>query len=263
MDEVNLTPGFEAYDAGNFPKAIDEWSKELKAHPDDAALNDALRDAYQLVGDYRRALPFMQRVHEHDKSEVPDHPGQWLAMSVAHWCLGERAEAIDYAYALCLGQEKRTINMAPDQALGATFPMFLYYYAVTAGDEDNIAYAVSRLEALNRKYAKHPEHYYIYPKQTLKQILGELSFEDALEGATELRDLNLALETVPRGRHKYEDLGTALFFDGVIGRARGDEAACKARMQQVFDLGWKTDTYCWQLARHEVAPVDAKLSRSS
>lgn len=255
MAKVNVAPGFEAYDAGDFSKAIDLWSKELALHPNNDALNDGLSKAHQGFGTYRNALPFLNKVHDHQKSEVPDHPGQWLAMSVAHWCLGERLEAIDYAYALCLGQEKRTINMAPDQALGATFPMFLYYYAVTAGDEDNIAYAISRLEALNRKYAMHPEHYYIYPKQSLKQILGELSFEDALEGATELRDLDIALQTVPRGRHKYSHLGTALFFDGVVSRARGDEAACKARLQQVFDLGWKTDTYCWQLARHEVAPV--------
>lgn len=88
--------------------------------------------------------------------------------------------------------------------------------------------------------------------QTVKQILGELSFGDVLEGATKERSLPAAYEAAKSSRLVLGQLGIALFHDGGLMRASGDEAGCMERMQQVFDLGYQTESIRWQLARHEV-----------
>jgi len=227
------------------------FEQELSLAPDDIASADGLSKALQGTGNYRRALPLLERVHSYQKASNPDAPGQLLALSCAHWCQDDRHKALELVRELCAGMLDGSTSMAPDQAGGATFGLVLHYMAVTAEDEGNRNYALDYLRKLNVKYNKRPT-LFRYPVQTVKQILGELSFGDVLEGATKERSLPAAYEAAKSSRLVLGELGIGLFHDGALLRASGDEASCMERMQQVFDLGYQTESIRWQLARHEV-----------
>lgn len=236
--------------AGRFDEAIDAYRLELADDPTDIGAVDGLSHAYREEGLFGAAIPLMERVHEHQKRN-PDHPGQHLYLAVAHWCLEDRARAIELARGLCAAIQDGSVSIAPDLAGGATFGLVLHYMALTAGDEANLDYALRYLKKLNTKYDKRPTMFR-YPVATVKQLLGEVSFEEALESATGERDPTAAHRAAQGDRSILLRLGTALFHDGAISRANGDETACKARMQEVFDLGYRTESVCWYFARHEV-----------
>ena len=141
--------------------------------------------------------------------------------------------------------------MAPDHAGGATFGLILHFMAVTAGDSAARDAALKFLQKLNVKFDKRPT-LFRYPVATVKQLPGEAPFEDALASATGARNLAAAHHAANSKRLTMPALGQVLFHDGAIRRASGDEAGCKARMQEVFALGYQTDAVCWYLARHEV-----------
>lgn len=237
--------------AGRFDEAITAYQAELAANPGNGGTISGLAHAYMGAGRYEEAIPWEWRVHERSKARNPDTPGELLYLSCAYWCLEDRGHAIELAHKLCAGILDRSISMAPDQAGGATFGLVLHYMAVTAEDEPNRNYSLDYLRQLNVKYDKRPKSFF-YPMQTVKQVLGELSFEDALEGATKERSLPTAYEAAKTSRLVLSELGIALFHDGALRRSLGNETDCMERMQQVFDLGYQTESIRWQLARHEV-----------
>jgi tetratricopeptide (TPR) repeat protein len=236
---------------GRFEEAIVAYQKLLEIKSGDLGSMDGLASALMGAGRFKEAIPPMLRVHEADKAEIPDHPGQHLYLATAYWCLEDRARAIELARGLCAGILDRTVNMAPDFAGGATFGLVLHYMAMTAADDANRDYALRYLQKLNVKFNKRPTLFH-YPVATVKQLLGELSFEDALESAAGTRDLEAAFRAAGGNRSVMLRLGIVLFHDGAIHRANGDEAGCKRRMKEVFHLGYKTDSVRWYLARHEV-----------
>jgi tetratricopeptide (TPR) repeat protein len=237
--------------AGHFEEAIAAYQRELDINGDDAGSVAGLASAYMGAGLYREAIPLKWRLHELDKVETPDHPGQHLYISCAHWCLDEWERAIELAYGLCAGILNRSIGMAPDLAGGATFGLILHYMGITAKQTVIAEYAVEYLRKLNVRYDRQPVRYQ-FPKHIVKQILGQMSFEDALEGATKHRTLDGALKAAVKDRSKKMNLGEALFHDGLLRRVQGDEAGCLTRMKEVFNLGYQTEPIHWYIARHEV-----------
>lgn len=237
--------------SGRFVEAIEAYRKALAINPDDLGSLSGLASALMGAGEYEEAIPLKLRLHKADKAEVPDHPGQHLYLAVAYWCLEDRARAIELVHGLCAAILDRSVSMAPDLAGGATFGLVLHYMAVTAGDEENRDYALRYLKKLNVKYDKRPTMFR-YPVATVKQLLGEVSFDDALASATGEHDLVAAHRAANGNRSTMLALGQVLFHDGAICRANGDDAGCNARMQEVFDLGYQTESVCWYLARHEV-----------
>lgn len=236
--------------AGRFDEAVPAYLEELAYDGQDISAIAGLASAYMGLGNYRSAIPLMQRVHESNKRNL-DHPGQHLYLAIAYWCLDDRDHAIKLVFGLCASILNRTVSMAPDSAGGATFGLILQYMAVTMNDSAKLDYALRYLKKLNVKYDKTPRRYR-YPVATVKQLLGELSFEDALESATGERDLKAGYRAADKNRSIKLDIGEVLFHDGALRRANGDEVGCKTRMQEVFALGYRTEPVRWYLARHEV-----------
>ncbi|MBP2161595.1 MULTISPECIES: lipopolysaccharide assembly protein LapB [Asticcacaulis] len=237
---------------GRFSEAIDAFRCKLTNEPDDIAWVDGLAKSYCEVGDFVAALPFLEHVHNYQKAKNPDSPGQQLQLSCAYWCLDDRARAIALTRELCASILDRSINMAPDQAGGATFGLILHYMSATTGDVDNYEYALDYLRKLNIKYDKRPTQFR-YPVLTVKQVLGEVSFEDVLEGVTNERTLAAALRATVTSRLVKSELGIALFHDGTLQRITDNEIGCRKRMSQVFELGYQTESIRWYLARNEIA----------
>jgi tetratricopeptide (TPR) repeat protein len=236
--------------SGRFDEAIAAYRQALAINPDDLGSLDGLASALMNAGQYEEAIPLKMRLHECDKAENAGHPGQHLYLAAAYWCLEDRARAIEFAHGLCAAILDSSVTMAPDHAGGATFGLFLHYMAVTAGDNVNRDYALNFLQKLNVRYDKRPSMFR-YPVATVKQLLGEASFEEALVSATGEHNLAAAYHKANESRSVMLRLGTALFHDGAIRRSNGDESACITRMQQVFALGYQTEPLCWSLSRHE------------
>lgn len=247
-----LMNALDFFKSGRFDKAIEAYQVRLADNPEDHPAASGLAHSLMGAGLYQDALPWEWRVHEREKRKIPDGPGEHLNLSCAYWCLGDRAHAMELVRGLCAGIMDRSINMAPDQAGGATYGLVLHYMALFAGDREKQEYALNCLQKLNEKYDKRPT-LFRYPVQTVKQLLGEVTFEDALEGATKERNLAAARQVAEGNRSVKLALGVVLFHDGVLHRVRGDEAGCVDRMKQVFDLGYQTETTRWYLARHEVS----------
>ena len=176
---------YELLKAGRFAEAIETYRSELASDPANLGLKDGLATAYMEAGRYEEAIPLKLVLHEVDKAEVSDHAGQHLYLAVAYWCLENQARAIELVRGLCAAILDGSVSMAPDHAGGATFGLILHYMALTAGDDGNRHYALRYLRKLNAKYDKRPT-LFRYPKQTVKQVLGESAFEDALEGASSM-----------------------------------------------------------------------------
>ena len=237
--------------AGRFEEAIRAYRELIVVEPNDIAWIDGLAKSYCGIGDYTAAIPLLFQVDSCQKKNTPDAPGQQLQIGAAYWCLDDRARAIELTRELCAGILDRSIGMAPDLAGGATFGLVLHYMALTMDDDATRDYAFEYLRKLNVKYNKRPT-LFRYPAQTVKQMLGEIAFEDALEGATKERSLAAAFRAADSNRSIKLALGVALFHDGALRRVSGDETGCMERMQQVFDMGYQTEPVRWYLARHEV-----------
>lgn len=235
--------------AGRFEEAIAAYKARLTDNPSDGGSVSGLSHAYMGAGLYREAIPWLHRVHE--ERDIPDSPGEWLNLACAHWCLEDSDRAIVMVRELCEGIQNKSVNMAPDQAGGATFGLILHFMAVETGDREQIDLALAYLRKLNVEYDKHPT-WYRYPVATVKQVLGEFRFEKALEGATQQNSLDSAYQAADQSRSIKMKLGVALFHDGVMRSTSGDKQGYVERMRQVFDIGYQTDQTRWLLARHAV-----------
>jgi hypothetical protein len=237
--------------AGRVDDAINAYLEILAVSPDDPGAVDGLASAYMGAGRYADAIPLKWRVHERQKAQTRDHPGQHLQISCAYWCLDDRPRAIDLARGLCVGILDQTIRMSPDMAGGATFGLILHYMAVTAEDSGNVKYASEFLSKLNTKYDERSASFR-YPRETVKQLLGLMNFEDVLEAVAKENNLDAAYKAARGNRSIKSALGVALFHDGALRRAQNDEPGCMARVKEVFELGYQTESIRWYLARHEI-----------
>jgi tetratricopeptide (TPR) repeat protein len=66
--------------AGRFGEAIVSYQDKLKANQNDEVAISGLASAYMGLGNYQDAIHLKYKVHEMDKAEVPDSPGQHLSL---------------------------------------------------------------------------------------------------------------------------------------------------------------------------------------
>ncbi len=243
---------FDLLTAGRFAEAAQAYRLMQADGSKRLAAASGLAHALCGLGDYRAAIPVLEEVHQHDVLAPPGSPGQRLELACAHWCLDERSTALDLAHGLCADLRKGKVYMAPDLAGGATFGLVLHYMAVTARVPEEIDYALACLKTLNAKYDKQPRRY-DFPVQTVKQLLGQGTFEQAWKATRPRPDIVVLTQGPEPDRPVRIRESIALFHDGVQRRTRGDEAGCLSRMRQVFEMGHRTDLIRWRLARHEVA----------
>jgi hypothetical protein len=249
-----MTDPFDLLRAGRFAEAASGY-RALRADPSPStrlAATDGLAQALCGLEDYRSALPLLTEVHRHESPATPGDPGRRLEMACAHWCLDERSEAIGLLHGLCADLAKRRVARAPDLAGGATFGLILHYMAVTTGVPEEVDYALACLTTLATKYDRWPSRY-SFPVPVVRQLLGQGTFEQALEVARQSPAGLTPTSSPEPDRPVRIREAVALFHDGAQRRARGDEVGCLARMRQVIELSHRADLVRWYLARHEVA----------
>lgn len=243
---------FDLLVAGRFAEAAEAYRLMQADGSKRLAATSGLAQALCGLGDYRAAIPVLEEEHRNDVLGLPGSPGKRLELACAHWCLDERSTALDLAHGLCADLRTGKVHMAPDLAGGATFGLVLHYMAVTAGVPGEVDYALACLSTLNAKYDKQPARYR-FPVQTVKQLLGEGTFEQAWEATRPRLDITVLSQGPEPDRSVRINESIALFHDGVQRRTQGDKTGCLSRMRQVFEMGHRTDLIRWRLARHEVA----------
>jgi tetratricopeptide (TPR) repeat protein len=247
-----MTDPLDLLDARRYEEAIAGYRALLAVNPDNEIAVDGLASALFAAGYYRESIPLQWQMDEFERSETSDHCGRGIQISCAHWCLGERDEALRLMHAQCAGILDRSIGMAPDGGGGSTMGVLLHYMAVTMGDAKETGYAIKYLEKLNQKYDKRPFDT-PYPSHLVKYILGLIDLPALLEGAVGESDLDraTALAIRPDSLLKRRFLCAVLFHVGVMCRKAGDEARAKAWFGRVFALDNPNFEEEWNLARFE------------
>lgn len=248
-----MTDPLDLLDARQYDEAIEAYRNLLASDPENYVAVDGLATSLFAAGEYRESIPLQLRMDAREHSKLPRHCGRSRKVSIAHWCLGEREEAIRLMHAQCAGILDRSITYAPDHGGGSTMGVLLHYMAVSMGDMAEVAYAIKYLEKLNAMYDKRPFDT-PYPSHLVKFILGLIDLPALLEGAVETNDLDRAttMATVPDGLLKRRYLCESLFHAGVMCRKASDEAGAKAWFARVFALDNPIVEEEWNLARFEI-----------
>jgi tetratricopeptide (TPR) repeat protein len=236
---------------GRFSEAAAAYRAELSREPDDIASAEGLAKALMGLGDFAGALPLFERVHASYKSKTADHPGSTLEMAVCLWRSGAFDQARELLASLCSEVLKKTVNMAPDLAGGATFGLVLLYMAVSEDGGKYLPQALDYLAKLNAKYQKRP-YAYRFPKQIVQQALGTLTFDDVLKDEFGHSDMEALKRLAESSRPDAGSLKDAMFFDAVICRYRGDESGFHGRVKEAAEVRYFAGDVIWHLIQHEL-----------
>jgi tetratricopeptide (TPR) repeat protein len=242
----------ELLQAHKFAEAIAVCQRRLATNPSDIGAADAIASALTAVGEYREALPLLERVgmHERKSPMTPGHPGCQEQISCLHWFLGDRQEAIELMRGLVDGILDGSINYG-DAAGAVTQGLLLYYMSVTENLPAEISFALKYMKNRSKRSAIRS-----WPGPVARYYLGEITFDDLLASATGQRDLPAALEIANTKLLSRRRLSGALFHDGVMRRVQGAEELCLARMRECCRLENPLIEREWYLARHEVELAD-------
>jgi hypothetical protein len=249
----------ELLQAHRYIEALAECRRRLAINPDDIGAADTMASASTAIGEYREALPLLERVglEERGSKLTPGHPGRQQEISCLHWFLGDRANAIQLMHDLVEGVLDGTINYG-DAAGAVTQGLLLYYMAITENRPEEISFALKYMKNRSRRSAIR-----LWPGPVARYYLGDVKFEDLLVSATGQRELPAALEIARTKLLSRRRLCGALFHDAVRRRAQGAEELCLARMRECSALENPLIEPEWYLARHEVEQVDKETNARS
>jgi tetratricopeptide (TPR) repeat protein len=234
---------------------------QLAGNSDDLAAIARLADALRAKGEYLEAIKWLERLDalrtedEAFNRAAPGHPGARLGIACLHWLTDERSKAISQMHGLAAGILNRSIGYASD-GLGIEQGLLLYYMGISANQLEEASYALdylkNRVEHEKKLLGAHWKiswtcHLALY-------LLREIPFESVIARAES--DGGVKLNLLPadaaerQSRAKRSRIALAVFHDGVIGRARGDEAHCLARMRECY--AWENRSNTWYPSRHEL-----------
>jgi len=225
--------------------------------PKDAGPVGCLAKALLAIGDYSEALPLFDLVDVSERSDtrVSGQSGRRIWISCIHWMIGEKNRAIHLMTEMVDGIIDGSIEFG-DAAGGVQQGLLLYYMGISAADEGATSKALSYLRTrVNRFSIK------LFPGPVARYYLEEMDFSGVLAAATKgkARDVLEAIEVARGDLLSRRWVSVALFHDGVIGRARGDEVHCRKRMRECFSLENPLLEPEWYLARNEVERSEEEL----
>jgi hypothetical protein len=134
-----------------------------------------------------------------------------------------------------------------DFAGGVSPGLLLWYGGLSVGLNETIEQALRCL----RSRAKASRIRY-YPGHVALFLLGRMTFEQVLEGATGTSDLNEAIVIASAKPLERRQLITALFYRAIMEREAGRHDACITHLKQCVELENPLVEPEWFLARHEL-----------
>jgi hypothetical protein len=241
------SPAYDLYKARRFREAIDAYRRQLVEGPYDEWVNlDGLAHALMGAGEFREAIPHLERMDEHSSNSHPGALGRQVEVSVCLWMIGERLQALDVIKALVIAVRDRKVYYT-DFAGGTSYGVILCYMAATLAEASDVKLALTYLNKLSTRRYIHN-----WPGPAAQYLLGQVTFEDALKGGAGVTELVQAKEIAEDDVLIRRHITSLLFAAAVERRLAGDEAACRRYMTECSSLA---NTLCeeeWYLARGEV-----------
>ena len=186
-------------------------------------------------------------MHDRNRGAHPGALGRPVLLSVCHWMSGDRERALEIIRQLVIDVRTRIVYYT-DFAGGTSYGVILCYMAATLKAADDVALALKFLRwATRRRYAQS------WPGPAAAHLLGKISLDDAMIGATGTSDIETAKAIGEEKVMKRRNLTSLLFAAGTARRVAGDEDGCRRLMGACASL---TDTLCeyeWHLACREVS----------
>lgn len=196
-------------------------------------------------GEYADAIPTFEKVDGYESRLVPGALGRQEQLSVCHWLVGNHSRALDIIRELVASVRDGKITYT-DFAGGVSQGMILCYMAVTLRSPSDVDLAMSYLK--NR--AEHRQ-IHNWPGPAALYLLGQVTFDDAVQNATGFTDLTQAKAAAEQDLMKRRHLTNILFSAAVERRMAGEEAGCHVYMAECASLTTPLIEYEWHLAKGE------------
>lgn len=241
-------PAYDLRKSGRLREAIAAYRRQLRDGPYDEWVNmSGLGMALVAAGDYAEAIPYLEKLDEHNRNSHPGALGCPVELSICHWMIGERARALEIIKGLVIDVRTGKVYYT-DFSGGTSYGVILSYMAATLHASPDVALALKYLRwQSKRRYIRS------WPGPAALHLLGDVSLDDAMKAATGTSDLPLAKQIGEQDILKRRHLTSLLFAAGVARRLAGDEEGCKRFMGECASL---TDTQCefeWHLACKEAS----------
>jgi len=242
-----INPARDLFDSYRFKEAVEAYRRQLREGPESEWANlSGLSLALMGAGEFAAAIPYLEKVSEHRHEELRGSLGCEIELSVCHWMIGDRMQALGIIKALVIAVRDRKIHYT-DFAGGVTQGLILCYMAATLHVPSDVDLAMNYL----KKLATRPR-IRNWPGPAALFLLGGISFGEAVKNATGSADLAQARKIAEPHVMTRRYL-TNILFAAATERMAGDEAGCRMFMAECASLTNPLAEDAWYLAKSEVA----------
>lgn len=247
---VTIDKARQLFTSYRFDEAVEAYKNQLREAPNEWANIEGLSHALMAVGRYAEAIPYLERVNEYAMNLHPGATGRQIELSVCHWIIGERPQALGIIKSLVVAVRDGKIGYT-DIAGGVTQGLILCYMAATLQASSDVDIAMRFLKKLaTRQRIKY------WPGPAALFLLGGLTFGETMKGAMGVVDLARAKTIAEQDLMKRRHLTVLLFTAGTERRMAGDEAGCRMFMIECANLTHPQVEYEWYLAKYEAAQAE-------
>jgi hypothetical protein len=240
-----------------YAEAIAELQRNLEQNPEDMAAVADMAKALEANGEYKEALLLFERLAEYEKGNVrvnaaaPGRAAWQIEVASLHWLADNHTEAVRLMHGLAAGILDGSINYG-DAAGGMSQGLLLYYMAVSEKLSGEASFALDYLRGrVTRLTRIHSNLCTVWPCPVAQYYLEDIPFEKVIESVNH-RIVSPFVDEAKAELGKRIRLTVALFHEGVLRRAHGDEDGCLARMRECYALENPLKGQEWYFARYEV-----------
>jgi hypothetical protein len=245
---VKISPARQLFDSYRFSEAVEAYKRQLCEGPEDEWANTGgLGCSLMAAGEFAEAIPHLEKMNAHEHELLPGNLGREIQLSVCHWMIGERVQALGIVRDFVIAVRDGKIGYT-DIAGGVSQGLILCYMAATLHATADVDLAMNYL----KKLATRSRIQY-WPGPAALFLLGGLTFGDAVKGATGFADIAQAKQIAEQDLMKRRQLTDILFAAGTERRMAGDAAGCRMFFAECASLTNPLVEYEWYLAKSEVA----------
>jgi hypothetical protein len=245
---TNVNPAWEFFTARRFDEAVAAYRMQLKEEPDKKWSNmDGLAESLMGASQYAEAIPLFEEISANQSRRLPASAGCLEQISVCHWMVGDRRQALDIIRDLVLAVRDGRITFT-DFAGGVSQGLILCYMGITLGSVADVDLAMNYLQKLATK-----PRIKNWPGPAALFLLGGLTFGEAMKNAA---DTAQSKPEADQEGWKRRYLAALLFTAGTERRMRrmaGDEQGARTFFNECAGLTNPLVEYEWYLAKSEIS----------
>lgn len=248
---------YHLLEAGNYEKAMDEYTRLLAKYPDDECLLDGYPFACLCVGQLEEALEgFLKSNELARRRPIGEKQPYLIHVGVAQWLLGRREEALRTFRAGVDGILDGTIEYA-DASGGAKQGLLLWYAGVTLKNEDARDQALSFMRGLATK-----EDIVFWPGPLAAFAIGGLSTSGLLFRACGVPLLPVARIRAIWSGWVASHLMSSQFYMSVKCREAGNEERSLYWLRECTRYKGGNPPLEWHLAKQEVESQGSQVGET-